>query len=229
MAQETDPQNKGIIGRLRQGSVSLVGGGAGGSDAGEGRGIVGRARGASVSLWNANPQLGMWQASGLAIAQAPNLTELRDPGSGGSNIEFNKQGHSMRQAVEEPDGELTLVKSMTRAPTVDLPVVQEEEKEISEAPTKDSGHLHHHHSPFHHDPNHPHRSMHDRMHDMQVRRRALRDKHRAEVKEKWWVSVSTVNLESFHLCSCHRTTAHIFIQATCLLEFGTNASYSQPF
>ncbi|KAL0932274.1 uncharacterized protein CTRU02_213227 [Colletotrichum truncatum] len=77
-------------------------------------GIVGRVRGASISLLNANPQLGMWQAAGTAIAQAPNLTELRDPASGGDNISFNAQGHSARFAVQERDGELALAKTSTR-------------------------------------------------------------------------------------------------------------------
>ncbi|KAF9875408.1 hypothetical protein CkaCkLH20_07228 [Colletotrichum karsti] len=76
-------------------------------------GIVGRVRGASVSLMNANPQLGMWQAAGTAIAQAPNLTELRDIDSGGDNIAFTAQGHSARFARQEPDGELALVRTAT--------------------------------------------------------------------------------------------------------------------
>ncbi|KAG7135614.1 hypothetical protein HYQ45_006609 [Verticillium longisporum] len=75
------------------------------------RSLVGRVRGASISLINANPQLGMWQATGTAIAQAPNLTELRDPELGGDHITFNAQGHSTRVAREEPDGELALVSS----------------------------------------------------------------------------------------------------------------------
>lgn len=84
-------------------------------------GFVGRVRGASISLINANPQLGMWQAAGTAIAQAPNLTELRDAESGGDNIAFNAQGHSARFAVHDPDGELTLVRSNTRRPTFMTP------------------------------------------------------------------------------------------------------------
>ncbi|KAH8658295.1 hypothetical protein BX600DRAFT_64615 [Xylariales sp. PMI_506] len=66
------------------------------------------ARRASLALANWNPQLGMWQATGTAIAQAPNLTELREPESGGPNISFNEYGHSARVAVQEPDGELVL-------------------------------------------------------------------------------------------------------------------------
>jgi hypothetical protein len=76
--------------------------------------IAGRIRGASISIINANPQLGMWQATGTAIAAAPNLAELREPESGGANIEFNAQGHSARTAVQEPNGDLALVKSLTR-------------------------------------------------------------------------------------------------------------------
>ncbi|KAH0422718.1 hypothetical protein CcaCcLH18_12644 [Colletotrichum camelliae] len=81
-------------------------------------GIVGRVRGASLSIMNANPQLGMWQAAGTAIAQAPNLTELRDEDSGGDNIAFNAQGHSARFARQERDGELALVRSSTRTGSI---------------------------------------------------------------------------------------------------------------
>ncbi|KAH7025055.1 uncharacterized protein B0I36DRAFT_366951 [Microdochium trichocladiopsis] len=70
-------------------------------------------RRASVSIMNTNPQLGMWQATGTAIAQAPNLAELRGTESGGLNIEFNSQGHSARIVAEEDDGELVLVRSNT--------------------------------------------------------------------------------------------------------------------
>ncbi|KAK5998062.1 hypothetical protein PT974_00433 [Cladobotryum mycophilum] len=77
-------------------------------------GIIGRARRASLSVINVNPQLGMWQAAGTAIAQAPNLTELRDVELGGENITFNAQGHSARlAAVHEDTGQLSLVKSNT--------------------------------------------------------------------------------------------------------------------
>jgi hypothetical protein len=138
------------------------------------KGIIGRVRGASVSLINANPQLGMWQASGLAIAQAPNLSELRDAGSGGDNIEFNAQGHSMRTAVEESDGELTLAKSRTRATTVELPIVTEEETKDSEI--TEGGHHHHHRHHLH---------LREAGHHLREKNRALRDKHRAQIKEKW--------------------------------------------
>ncbi|KAK2022664.1 hypothetical protein LX32DRAFT_186639 [Colletotrichum zoysiae] len=72
--------------------------------------IVGRVRSASISIMNVNPQLGMWQAAGTAIAHAPSLTELRDPDSGGDNIAFTAQGHSARHAVQEPRGDLALVR-----------------------------------------------------------------------------------------------------------------------
>ncbi|KAI1402400.1 hypothetical protein F4819DRAFT_485546 [Hypoxylon fuscum] len=76
------------------------------------KGIGGRLRRASTSLVNANPQLGMWQATGTAIAQAPNLTELRVPEIS-DGIEFNAQGHSAQTAVREGDGDLILVKTAT--------------------------------------------------------------------------------------------------------------------
>ncbi|CRK36040.1 hypothetical protein BN1708_006898 [Verticillium longisporum] len=82
------------------------------------RSLVGRVRGASISLINANPQLGMWQATGTAIAQAPNLTELRDPELGGDHIAFNAQGHSTRDitntqgALEPPRQDLKRRKSL---------------------------------------------------------------------------------------------------------------------
>jgi hypothetical protein len=129
-----------------------------------------------MSLMNANPQLGMWQASGLAIAQAPNLSELRDAEAGGDKIEFNAQGHSMRTAVEESDGELTLVQTKTRRPTVvRMPSVLEVAK-------NDSDNVHHHH----------HRSIHERAHGVRERRRALKDKHCSKAKAKW--GATTKNL-----------------------------------
>lgn len=77
-------------------------------------GIVTRARRASLSVLNASPQLGIWQAAGTAIAQAPNLTELRDMDNGAANITFNSQGHSARlAAVYEDTGRLGLVRSDT--------------------------------------------------------------------------------------------------------------------
>ncbi|KAJ4313724.1 hypothetical protein N0V94_006788, partial [Neodidymelliopsis sp. IMI 364377] len=79
------------------------------------KGIMGRARGMSLSLLNTTPQLGMWQATATAIAQAPNLTELREPESGGSNITFDAHGHSTRIAKPDDDGELTLIKTQTKA------------------------------------------------------------------------------------------------------------------
>lgn len=92
--------------------------------------IVGRARRASLSVFNANPQLGIWQAAGTAIAQAPNLTELRDMDLGANNIVFNSQGHSARRAaVYEDTGRLALVRSNTR------PVRRDTLKDIPETVT----------------------------------------------------------------------------------------------
>lgn len=169
------------------------------TDSPSSRGLTGRVRGASLSLLNANPQLGMWQATGTAIAQAPNLTELRDADSGGDNIAFNAQGHSARIAVQESDGELALVKSITRdglrktttAPTVG-PVLEERDDEMrstiteptiestiesaTEAEGKKGGHHHHHHHGLHL------REMHHRHLE---RRRTLHEKHKSQVKEKW--------------------------------------------
>ncbi|KAJ6780274.1 hypothetical protein PWT90_10507 [Aphanocladium album] len=93
--------------------------------------IVGRARRASISVINANPQLGIWQAAGTAIAQAPNLTELRDMDMGAGNITFNSQGHSARlAAVYEDTGRLALVRSNTRV------VEKEDVREKKTAPVR---------------------------------------------------------------------------------------------
>lgn len=124
------------------------------------KGILGRARGASISLLNATPQLGMWQATGTAIAQAPNLTELRDPESGGANIEFNEHGHSIRVAQPDDDGELTLVKSQTK--TLSSPI----EETIAPEDTDIHGKKKHRHHGVH-------------------RRRTLKEKHTSSHKESW--------------------------------------------
>jgi hypothetical protein len=64
------------------------------------RSAIGRIRRTSVSvtdqLLNSNPQLGMWRATGTAIAHAPNLTDLRTLETGGEKIIFDKDGHSAR-------------------------------------------------------------------------------------------------------------------------------------
>ncbi|KAJ8118749.1 hypothetical protein OPT61_g358 [Boeremia exigua] len=126
------------------------------------KGIVGRARGMSLSLMNATPQLGMWQATGTAIAQAPNLTELREPESGGSNIDFDAHGHSIRTAKPDEGGELTLVKTHTK--TFGSPV---EEAVAPKDADVEVGHkaLKHHHG----------------LH----RRRTLQEKHASPHKESW--------------------------------------------
>ncbi|KAI4743268.1 hypothetical protein E4T50_06320 [Aureobasidium sp. EXF-12298] len=73
-----------------------------GQDDSTAQSTVGRLRSASVSaatrVINLNPQLGMWKATGTAIAHAPNLTDLRKPATGGDNIIFDENGHSARAA-----------------------------------------------------------------------------------------------------------------------------------
>ena len=128
------------------------------------KGIVGRARGVSLSLLNATPQLGMWQATGTAIAQAPNLTELREPEIGGSNIEFDAHGHSILKAKADDDGGLTLVKTQTK--TFSSPV--EEAVVPEEADIQPERHHHKHH--FH-------------------RRQSLKEKHASPQKEPWSLTV----------------------------------------
>jgi hypothetical protein len=118
-------------------------------------GFIGRARAASVSLANASPQLGMWQAAGTAIAQAPNLTELREPESGGSNIEFDAHGHSARLAKPDTNGSLMLVKSQTR-------VLEETPVNVAHVTSK-----------------HPHMDRH------RAHLRSLHERHKSDVKEKW--------------------------------------------
>jgi hypothetical protein len=127
------------------------------------KGIVGRARGVSISLLNATPQLGMWQATGTAIGQAPDLKELREPESGGSNITFDAHGHSTRIAKLDAYGELTLVKTQTK--NLDLAVIQPVVSE--EASPEPLGHHGEHHGHGFH------------------RRRTLQEKHKSDQKEKW--------------------------------------------
>jgi hypothetical protein len=121
-------------------------------------GLLGRARAASVSFANTAPQLGIWQAAGTAIAQAPNLTELREPDSGGSNIVFDAHGHSARVAKPDENGSLMLVKSPTRM----LEQLDEEKKEVAPIP-----------------PKHPHLEQH------RAHLRSLHERHKSVVKEKW--------------------------------------------
>ena len=130
----------------------------------EEKGIVGRARGMSLSLLNATPQLGMWQATATAIAQAPNLTELREPESGGSNIEFNAHGHAIRTAKTDGDGELTLL--TTRTKTLGSPV-EETLTPDADADVEDGQKKHKHH----------HHGIH--------RRQTLQEKHASPQKESW--------------------------------------------
>jgi hypothetical protein len=121
-------------------------------------GLLGRARAASVSLVNASPQLGMWQATGTAIAQAPNLTELREPGSGGANIEFDAHGHSTRVAKPDEDGGLTLIKTKTQIEESQVPVSEGEGSAHSKHPRRDRRVAH---------------------------IRSLHEKHKSDAKEKW--------------------------------------------
>lgn len=100
----------------------------------EGDGIVGRLRRASTIAMNATPQLGMWQATGTAIAQAPNLTELRGTESGGANIQFNVHGHSARVAAQKSNGEIFIVQpGSPTARTQGQPAWPEEEEVAPDA------------------------------------------------------------------------------------------------
>lgn len=120
-------------------------------------GLLGRARAASVSLANTSPQLGMWQATGTAIARAPNLTELQDPGSGGSNITFDAHGHSARIAQPGNDGSLVLVRSAFR--------------KIGESPVQEG--------------QTPVSSKHPRRDRRVAHIRSLHEKHKSDVQENW--------------------------------------------
>ncbi|TVY75836.1 hypothetical protein LSUE1_G004818 [Lachnellula suecica] len=86
-----------------------------------GAGVTGLLRKASVSvadtLINFNPQPGMWAATGAAIAQAPNLTELREPVAGGENIEFNEHGHSARIVTTDEEGSPVLSTILSKTTT----------------------------------------------------------------------------------------------------------------
>lgn len=123
-------------------------------------GFVGRARTMSVSIMNSSPQLGMWQATGTAIAQAPNLVELREPESGGPNIKFDAHGHSTRIAKLDEHGGHILVKSRTGKIDIEEVIVQ---GELAIAPQKHAKEKHHGVSHL----------------------RSLHEKHKSDVKEKW--------------------------------------------
>jgi hypothetical protein len=126
--------------------------------------IVGRARGMSLSsLLHTTPQLGMWQATATAMAQAPNLTELREPESGGANITFDAHGHATRVAIPDEDGELTLVKSQTRIldrPVTDAVLPAEVDNKAGRQSRKHHGHGIH-------------------------RRQTLKEKHASAHREPW--------------------------------------------
>jgi hypothetical protein len=108
------------------------------------KGIMGRARGMSLSLLlHTTPQLGMWQATATAMAQAPNLTELREPESGGTNITFDAHGHATRVAIPDEDGELTLAKLQTRVlsrPAAAAVLPAESDEKEGKHPLKHRGH-----------------------------------------------------------------------------------------
>jgi len=59
----------------------------------------------------------MWAATGTAIAYAPPLEELREPISGGANIEFNEHGHSTRTVTTDLNGAPVLAKTLSRTKT----------------------------------------------------------------------------------------------------------------
>ncbi|KAH6874043.1 hypothetical protein B0T10DRAFT_610820 [Thelonectria olida] len=146
--------------------------------------LVGRVRGASISVVNANPQLGMWQAAGTAIAQAPNLRELCDPESGGANIFFNAQGHSARLAVQEPDGELALARSYTKRPTFSTTIFSNVPIDEIESP-KGVATCGTHITPLEGNHDHTHWSRRDKHRPLSRRRRSLHERHNGNVKEKW--------------------------------------------
>lgn len=79
---------------------------------------AGRLRNASISaagrLLDYNPARGMWQATGTAIAYAPNVTDLRSAATGGENITFDEHGHSAREAHAEVLKEDYLVRVQTQ-------------------------------------------------------------------------------------------------------------------
>ncbi|KAJ1322966.1 DUF2985 domain-containing protein [Microdochium nivale] len=110
MASSSLAEQPGGTTRPRSGTAGTAGINAGG-------GIIGDlVRRASVAVMDSSPQLGMWQAAGTAIAQAPSVAELRGTETGGADyIGFNSQGHSARVVEEDPDhdGELVLVRSST--------------------------------------------------------------------------------------------------------------------
>ncbi|KAL6402663.1 hypothetical protein AUP68_14117 [Ilyonectria robusta] len=177
-------------------------------------GFVGRVRGASISLINANPQLGVWQAAGTAIAQAPNLTELRDAESGGDNIEFDARGHSARFAVHDSDGELTLIRSNTRRPTFTTPnfdqapaeepvIVADVEDAAQEVTASSSEHRDHQ----------PPLNLREKHRHLRERRRSLYEKHKGDVKEKWGPTILN-GLKAFW--KFFKTPSGFFITIYCL-------------
>ncbi len=135
------------------------------AEAPDDRRLAGRVRRASISIMNVNPQLGMWQAAGTAIAHAPNLDELRSPESGGDSIAFNAHGHSARVAVQESSGELTLLRSKVPSPVSrdqpGLPMAAVLEAQNDVPPLA----------------------------EMRLQKRSLSEKHHSDRKEKWITTI----------------------------------------
>ncbi|KAJ4180257.1 hypothetical protein NW755_011945 [Fusarium falciforme] len=147
-------------------------------------GLAGRLRGVSISVIKANPQLGVWQAAGTAIAQAPNLRELRDPESGGANIAFNVQGHSARFAVQEPDGELALATPYTKRPIFSTPLFNNMTVQELDSPAEvisRGAHV----TPLGQNHHHTRWSLRGKDCRPRQRRRSLHERHKGGVKEKW--------------------------------------------
>ncbi|KAJ5401074.1 hypothetical protein N7465_011563 [Penicillium sp. CMV-2018d] len=82
-------------------------------------------RSASVStvtrLLDYNPSGGMWQATGTAIAHAPNVTDLRSP----DDVFFDVHGRGVRRVSTQDSVGGAVVRRAT-APTIDLGAFQEE-------------------------------------------------------------------------------------------------------
>ncbi|KAG9189993.1 hypothetical protein G6011_08081 [Alternaria panax] len=114
------------------------------------------------------------------MAQAPNLTELREPEVGGANITFDAHGHATLIAKPDEDGELTLVKSQTRIldrPATDEPVLS------GEADEKTGKHSRIHHG-----------------HGIR-RRQTLKEKHASAHKEPWGPTIKN-GLKAFWVFFC---------------------------
>lgn len=86
----------------------------------------------------------MWGATGNAIAQAPNLTDLRSPVVGGDNIVFDANGHSAREAPPQELQQLYLSRTATiqdRRASKPLAAVETNGEAASNASLEDLDHL----------------------------------------------------------------------------------------